>query len=49
MGGGAEAALWDVEASVFQLDYMTSFAGNVWAIQALEQLHFGAKCVQKSL
>lgn len=40
-GGGAEAALWDLEASVFELDYMTSFAGIVGVIQALEQLHLG--------
>lgn len=44
-----EAALKTEEANVFEPACMTSFAGNVYVIQASEQLHFWARCVQKSL
>lgn len=46
---GLEAAPSTIEANVFELACMTSFIGNVCVIQASEQLHDWARCVQKLL
>lgn len=44
-----EAAQRTMEANVFELTCTTMFLGNVCVIQASEQLHCWARCVQKSL